>query len=177
LAAGHCLSEAATTFARPRARNVTRPALAPPVRLRSRTSQGELRRGPTCPEGHSTIDTRALLYHSCSTARDPHGRAGVVGHAHHQAERREGRGGFGRPINARARALPSARSSGVSRPCSRSQSAIARRPASCRNLAVATCASQPLNDVPSRVAALSMASARSGGRETDRLDRRAITVW
>ncbi len=76
-----------------------------------------------------------------------------------------------RPSSARARAWPSARSSAVKAPNSRSQSASARRPASSRNWCAAVSASHPLKVVPARVAARATSLARSRGRDTDRFVR------
>ncbi len=75
---------------------------------------------------------------------------------------------------ARARASPSASSSGERGPCSFSQTASPRRPASRRSRCVAVSASHALKLVPSVAAALSIASASSGGRDTDRFARRAV---
>lgn len=98
-------------------------------------------------------------------------RACIVGDAGHYADRRDARVGRALRSSRRAWASPSARSSVVSAPCSRSQSAIACRPASRRRRCAAVSASQALKLVPLFSAARSIAPAKLPGSEMDRFAR------
>ena len=98
---------------------------------------------------------------------------GVVGDAGHYADRLA----VVRPSNSRARANPSASSCSDSGPWSDSHSATARRPASKRSRWEAVSAIHALNEVPEASAAASIALARSGGNDTERLSRCAIRRW
>jgi hypothetical protein len=93
---------------------------------------------------------------------------GVVSDASHQADFVDRRG---RPRRSRARAKPSAISTSVKGPCSRSQAATPRRPTSSRRRSEAVSAIHALNVFPDSAAASSTALASSGGKDTDRLSR------
>lgn len=112
--------------------------------------------------------------HTAVVALCSHEGPSVVGNSRYHADLRDDRLGAGLPRSALARAKPSASSSGVRAPCSRSHSAMPRPPASKRRRRVAVSASQALKVVPPSAAAWSIASASWGGRETDRLARCAI---